>query len=229
MPHLELFHLPGACSRVTLTALLWTGAEFTLTVPKDRADLGRPDYKKRNPFGQVPVLVVDERPLTENAAILITLSKLYPKAGLLPSDPWLESLALSRLVTCASQLHPIMTRMLFPQNFCDYSPEAIERTRAQAFDMMKARLSAIEQNFADSWWVGDRFSIADVYLLWITNRLIQLKLDDLSAFPKLQAHVARVKATDQAIKVLAREAKVVAELEAAGAPIPPFLRPAMVN
>ncbi len=228
MPRLELFHLPGACSRVTLTALEMTGAPFQVTVPRDRADLAKPDYKKRNPFGQVPLLIFDDQPLMENIAILATLARLYPEAGLIPTnDSWLASMTLSRMATCASQLHPTMTRILFPQLFCDSSPEALERTRALALGMMRARLAAIESGFGDKWWLGDTFTIADPYLLWITNRLVLLDLDDLTDFPKLKAHVARVKATEAAQRVLAREAEYVAEQEAAGAQLPPFLRPAM--
>ena len=44
-----------------------------------------PSYLAVNPEGKVPTLVIDGRPLTEVAAILLYLARRFPEAGLLPS------------------------------------------------------------------------------------------------------------------------------------------------
>ena len=41
--------------------------------------------KPTTPFGQVPVLYVDGKPLAESAAIVAYVAKL---GGLMPADPW---------------------------------------------------------------------------------------------------------------------------------------------
>ena len=39
-----------------------------------------------NPKHKVPVLVIDDEPLTENVAIQIWIARNFPDAGLLPRD-----------------------------------------------------------------------------------------------------------------------------------------------
>jgi glutathione S-transferase len=190
--------------------------------------LAEPQYRARNPFGQVPTLVIDGRYLTENVAILATLARLFPAAGILPSgDEYLHGLALSRLAICSSQLHPTLSRIMSPERFCDFSAEAKQRTREQAATMMTGRLTALEPTLRDKpWWLGDAFSIADVYLSWITNLLGSLGVD-LGNLPVVKAHLERVKATEVMRRVLALETRYLAELESDGSKLPEHIKAMM--
>lgn len=223
---LHLFHLPGACSRVTLTALRLTGAPFEVTTPAmHRGGLSTPEFRRLNPLGQVPVLLIDGKPYTENVAILFTLARLFPEAKLLPlGDPLTEARAISRLAFCSSQLHPCVTRIMFPERFCDTSPEAAARVREQSIAMLTTRLSVVEPVLSGQpWWLGEEPTIADVYLLWITGRLLQIGID-FSALPSVVAHVERTRRLDAVQWVMAQEALRLAELEADGLVLPPHVR-----
>lgn len=231
MPHLQLFHLPGACSRVTLGGLIMTGASFEVVVPPlHRGGLTDPAFRARNPLGQVPTLLIDGQALTENVAILATLNQLFPGKGLLPSgDSRLEALGLSRLAFCASQLHPIATRIFFPERFCDLSAEASERVREQAVAMLAARLSGVELQLRDtSWWLGEAFSIADLYLVWITGRMRRLNVA-LPPMPGIETHVERVWGTGLYRDLISREQGFLEKLEADGAAFPPPIRISMIG
>ena len=72
-----------------------------------------------NPNGQVPVLVVDGKPLTQIVAICDFLDRSFPQAGLLPTDPWTRSQALSQLAWMNSTPHTTFTRVFFPERFAD--------------------------------------------------------------------------------------------------------------
>jgi glutathione S-transferase len=66
-----------------------------------------PEYLALNPEGKVPTLLVDERPLTEVAAILYYLAKRFPEAGLFPAaDLETEAQVISWMSFIASTVHP---------------------------------------------------------------------------------------------------------------------------
>lgn len=229
MSELQLFHLPGACSRVSLMALELIGAPFTVVVPPvHRGGLDDPSYRARNPVGKVPTLMIDGRPLTENAAIIARLHRMFPHAKLLPSgDAYMEALALSRLVFCASQLHPCVTRIVRAQRFCDSSPEAIARVRVQAADMLLNLLKSVEAELQGrEWWLGDAFSVADAYLIWVTARMPRIGVE-LPGMPAIAAHARRIGARPEWQRVLERDRGYLAELEADGATFPEVIRLSM--
>ncbi|QDD96947.1 Glutathione S-transferase (plasmid) [Roseomonas mucosa] len=65
-----------------------------------------PEYLALNPEGKVPTLLIDDRPLTEVAAILFYLARSFPGAGLLPQDAEGEAQAVSWMSFAAATLHP---------------------------------------------------------------------------------------------------------------------------
>ena len=82
--------------------------------------------------------------------------------------------------------------------------------------MMGARLGVVEPVLAGQpWWMGERFSIADVYLQWVTE-MMRIRGVDFSAFPAILAHIENVKQQPAMRRVLDLEAKYRAELEASG-------------
>ncbi|WP_017776856.1 glutathione S-transferase family protein [Paraburkholderia kururiensis] len=224
---LSLFHVPGACSRVTLTALEMSGAPYeVIVVPFHRGGLADPAFRAISPCGQVPALSIDGRTLTENAAILWTLAQMFPGRGLFPSttDLVAQGEAMSRLVFCSSQLHPIVSRIASPQRTCDLSAEAVACVRSQAIATMLERLGVLHDTLANRpWWLGEDFSIADVYLGWITNRL-RLQGVALDTLPAVQAHRDRVAANPTVQRVLSHERELVSRLEADGSVISEQLR-----
>lgn len=82
-----VFHFsPGTSSMAVHIALHEVGCAFeTRVLSFHRTETRTPQFLKINPVGQVPVLEVDGRVLTEVAAILFYLARRYPEAGLLPA------------------------------------------------------------------------------------------------------------------------------------------------
>ena len=68
-----------------------------------------PAYLALNPHGQVPLLVIDGKPLSQIMAIVGWLVREFPDAGLLPADPWARAQALSQLAWMNTTAHPTFT------------------------------------------------------------------------------------------------------------------------
>lgn len=80
------FLTPGACSRVSLTALEHVGASYdAVMIDLASGEQRGPGYLAVNPRGKTPALVADGELLTENVAIVSYLHMLHPAAGLFPA------------------------------------------------------------------------------------------------------------------------------------------------
>ena len=104
-----------------------------------------PDYLAVNPEGKVPTLLVDDRPMTEVAAILYYLARRFPAAGLLPEgDIEAEAQIISWMSFIAATVHPARAKG------ADHAREV--------WQLADRRLGKRE------WAVGGRYSIADIHL-----------------------------------------------------------------
>ncbi|WP_114955048.1 glutathione S-transferase family protein [Sphingosinicella terrae] len=225
--HLKLFFAPGACSRVSLIALEELGVDYeTHLVAFMKGEHRSPDYLAMNPAGKVPLLVADGRPVAQNAAILTFLARAFPEAGLLPfgGNPFEEARILSQLVWCASDLHPIVTRIRLPFFFCDL-PGGPEQVRAKAEEAMRAQLAPAEALLGrQPWLLGENFSAVDAYFYWVWFRITGAGFDS-AAYPNIGAHYRRMESRTSVQRVIAREAEAEAELDSRGLafkiPVPP--------
>ena len=104
---LTLYLAPGSSSMAAHIALHEVGSAFEARPLSFRRRENRtPEYLALNPEGKVPTLLIDDRPLTEVAAILFYLARSFPGAGLLPQDAEGEAQAVSWMSFAAATLHP---------------------------------------------------------------------------------------------------------------------------
>jgi glutathione S-transferase len=183
-----------------------------------------PEYLAKNPAGKVPCLLVDDRPLAENVAIVIFLARTHPDAKLLPftGEAWNDARILSDLAGCASGLHPLVTRIRIPNSFCDM-PGGPERVYELATQAMTKAVAPTERRLATQPWMLDEWSILDAYVNWVWFRITGAGFD-ASAFPALADHAERHGQRPAVRAALAREAELQAQLEAEGlAFVPPSI------
>ena len=189
-----------------MVALEETGVDYTARrVLLANGEQLRPEFRAVNPKGKVPALLVDNRVLTENVAILTFLARRHPEAGLLPAaDPWQEAEALSLLGWCASGLHPLVTRLRLPQRFCDL-PGTADRVRELAREEMIGQLCVAEERLSrQPWMLGPAWSIADTYMAWAWGRCPESDID-AARFPHLCRHYDRTMARPAAQRAIQRE------------------------
>jgi glutathione S-transferase len=214
---LKLYFSPGTCARVPLVALEEIGVPFETALLKFAiGEHKSTEYLQINPKGKVPTLLVDGRPLTENVAIVSFLARSYPEAKLLPSgsSAWSEAEALVDLAWCASTVHPIVTRIVLPQLFCD-SPSGIERVWALAVEAMRVNFELIDRRLEGRSWILGDWSIIDAYLFWIWEQTAAGGFDG-SGFRYYADHAARMVARPSVQRTLLREAEAGAWLERHG-------------
>jgi glutathione S-transferase len=215
---LELYFSPGSCPRVSMIALEEIGVPFdTHLVAFMAGDHRKPEFLARNPSGKVPVLMVDGQPIVQTVAILGFLDETFPDAKLFPvlDSPLGRAQFLGDLVSFTADLHPIVTRIAFPQIMIDH-PEGTVALRAKALEMMAFQLNRFEARLQQQpWLAGPQWSVLDAYLHWVWFRITGAGFDP-SPFPGIAAHYARTLQRPSVQRALAREAEAVRELEGRG-------------
>src|SRR4029079_19475235 len=123
-----------------------------------------PEYLAMNPNGQVPVLVVDGKPLAQIVAICDFIDRAFPAAGLLPRDAWERSQALSQLAWMNSTAHTTFTRVFFPERYAQ-SEAARPDVKSRATEEFRGYLARMQDwsKAAAPFWFGERISFHDAY------------------------------------------------------------------
>jgi glutathione S-transferase len=146
---LQLYFAPGACSFVPHVALEAAKAEFEAKLVKlHKGEQHTPEYLALNPNGQVPVLVVDGKPLTQIIAIADYLDRAFPQAELLPKDGWARAQALSQLAWMNSTAHTTFTRVFFPDRFAE-SEGARAEVKRKAAETFRGYLERLGQSMKE--------------------------------------------------------------------------------
>ncbi len=208
--NLELYFAPGACSFVPHAALeavrAATGQAFEPKLVKlHKGENKTPEYLAMNPNGQVPVLVADGRPLNQIVAICDFLDRGFPKAGLLPAEPWMRAQALSLLAWMNNTVHPTFTHVFRPSEFADgEAAQADVRKAAQArFRRHLERIQGLVAG-ASPYWFGERIAPHDAYAFTFL-RWGGIAGIDPKSLPGYLAYVERVMAAAPVAAAIERE------------------------
>ena len=202
---LELYFAPGACSFVPHVGLeaikAATGQDFEPKMVKlHKGEQKSPEYLAINPNGQVPVLVVDGKPLNQIVAICEFLDRSFPTAGLLPQESWGRAQALSRLAWMNNTVHPTFTQIFRTADFVEGEAHQAElkKNAMQRFANLLGRLQAWAASDAPRGIVHDAYSFT--LLRWGGFAGI-----DPAGFPQLKSYVERVMQKPPVAAALERE------------------------
>ena len=217
MTDLVLHFAPGSCSRVPLIALIETGAPFETALMRFGKGQSRsPEYRRLNPKGKIPLLVVDGEPLTENVAIQSFLNGLFPEAHLLPptTDPLERARQIADLCFCSATLHPVVTRIRMPARFA--TPDGARSVHDKSIEAMHEHFALIEDRLAHGpWWYGAAWSVMDAYLGWVFGRVEDTEFP-VAGYPRFADHHRRLMARPAVQRALEIEAEANAILKAEG-------------
>jgi glutathione S-transferase len=203
---IQLYFGTGACSFVPHVALEAAKAEFEPKLVKlHKGEHRTPEYLAINPNGQVPVLVVDGKPLTQIVAICDYLDRRFPEAGLLPKQSWDREQALSQLAWLNSTVHPTFTRVFFKERYAQTEGAQAE-VRKRAAEEFRGYLERIQGlvSGAAPFWFGERLSFHDAYAFTLLRWGGYAGIDPKS-LPVLHAYVERVMQAPPVAAALARE------------------------
>ena len=190
-----LYYAPGAASLAVHWLLLELDIPHELRLLDLKAgDQKRPGYLALNPGGVVPTLVVDGQPMTEAAALLLTLADAHPQAEFAPpqGDPRRASL-YQWMFHLANAVQPLFRLWWYPQEAAgeaqaDAAREAVRPRIEACWDRIDAHLGA-----HGPYLLGDAVSVADFYLTMLM-RWSRNMPQPATSWPHLAAHAQRMRA-----------------------------------
>lgn len=207
---IELYFGPGACSFVPHVALevikSATGQGFEPKLVKlHRGENRTPEYLAMNPNGQVPVLVVDGKVLTQIVAICDYLDRRFPEVGLMPTETWARAQALSQLAWMNNTAHPTFNQVFMPERYAesDAARAEVRRNAAERYRVCLERVQSWVANAAP-YWFGSRLSFHDAYAFTLLRWGGFAGIDPAS-LPVYRAYVERVMQAAPVAAALERE------------------------
>lgn len=210
---ITLYYAPRTCALAPFVTLNETGAAFTVKALNFRnKEQWTPEYLRLNPKHKVPLLVVDGRTITESAAIQMWIARTFPQANLMPADPWDEIQALSIMSWCSSGIHPSLSQINTPSKVCD-APGSAESVTRLASEQVNANLRILDDMLAGREFLFSHFTAPDAHVFWCLRRAGELGVE-VARYPNCQAFFERVSQRPSVRKVIAFEAKTLADAAA---------------
>ena len=205
---IKLFYYPGSCALASHIILEETGLTFDpIAIDLAKKEHLAPEYLRINPKGNVPALIHDGFLITENPAILPYIARLAPQKNLWPDTPQEEARCAEWLAWLSSTMHPSYRHVIRPERYAK-GDEAMANVVALGRIITRKYWEAIEEKLENtSWLLGDRYSVADAYLLvyWMWGRGKNLAYDMPNDFPKWTAHAKKMGARAAVQRALMRE------------------------
>lgn len=207
---IELYFSPGACAFVphvcleVIKASCGEGFEPRL-IKLHKGEHRTPQYLALNPNGQVPLLVVEGKPLSQIVAIVDYLDRRFPQAGLLPVESWQRAQAMSQLAWINNTVHPTFTHIFRTEYYAESDTGKAEVKRV-AIESYRACLQRIQGWVAPAnpYWFGSRLSPHDAYAFTLL-RWGGLAGIDPASLPGYSAYVERVMGAAPVAAALERE------------------------
>lgn len=163
-----LYTRPGSGGFVTEAALLLADQPFEqIDLPK--TDSPEASFLKISPLNKVPALVLpDGSSMIESAAICILLAEIHPEAALAPAPGSRDRADFLRWVAfMASSIYPAVLRYYYPHRYTT-DAEGKQAVKQAAVAEMDQEIAVLDAALAGrEWLVGDRMTIADIYLLML--------------------------------------------------------------
>lgn len=198
---MQLYFSPMACSLASRIVCYEAGAElqFIEVDARDKRTERGDDYWQIAPMGQVPALRTDDGVLiSENAAVLQFLGERYPAAALLPDEGLPRAQLRQWLGFIGTELHKAVFVPLL-------DPEAPADAKAYASAKAALRLGVLNDHLqAHEHLVGERFSVADAYLIAVLNWAPYAGVD-LTPWPAVQAYHRRMATRPAAARAIGEE------------------------
>jgi glutathione S-transferase len=187
---MKLYYSPGACSLSPHIVLREAGLAFepVLAPTKTHKLPDGTDYYAINPLGYVPVLELhDGTRLRDGPAIVQYLADQVPSKNLAPANGTLPRYRLQEWLTfIGTEIHKSFSP-LFNAAMPDAGTQIYRDRLANRFQFVDNELQGKD------YLMGDHFTVADAYLYTVTRWAKPMGVD-LSAYPNLLAHHARVEA-----------------------------------
>ncbi len=152
-------------------------------------DQGSPDYRARQPFGQVPYFEEDGRALFESGAIVLHIGER--SVALLPKDDVERARAVTWLLAALNTIEVVVQQLAELDLF--FPDEQWAKLRRPLVEQaVRKRLAELAAALGDRQYLEDRFTAGDLMMTTVLRILRQTKL--VEEQPRLAAYQARCEA-----------------------------------
>lgn len=190
-----LYYSPGAASLLVHWLLIELDVPHELRLVDFASKQQKsPDYLALNPSGVVPTLVLDGRPMTEAAAIALSLAEAHPEAKLIPAgDGQARRDCLQWMFHLAQAVQSLFRIWWYPHEVAGEAQAATALAHVQprieaAWDRIDAHLAA-----NGPYLLGAEPCVADFYLTMLM-RWSRKMPRQATEWPHLAALAMRMKA-----------------------------------
>ncbi|KVE43309.1 glutathione S-transferase family protein [Burkholderia sp. BDU5] len=202
-----LYYSPGAASMAVHWMLIELRVPFDVCcINIDEGMQHSPDYRRLNPTGRVPTLVVDGVPRHESTALLMLLAERHPEGGFAPPPGTPERAAWFELmIYLANTLLPAMRNWFYAD--IDGDPDGADAVRAHARLQIEAAMDEFDGRLRDGrnhLLGGASPSTAD-FLAIVLMRWTRNMPRTVFAWPHLARYVERMRARPSFAELTARE------------------------
>ena len=164
----------------------------------DRDALAAPEYRARQPFGQVPAYEEDGFFLFESGAIVLHIGQ--SSEALLPAEPEARARATAWVFAALSSVEPALHQVI-DVDVINAAESWSAARRPLVIQAAQRRLDALSAWLGERAWLEDRFTAGD---LMMTTVLRSVRHTDLVAnTPGLAAYQQRCEARPAFVRALA--------------------------
>ncbi len=168
---MQLHYFPSNASMTPHMLLEELGVPYELVLVDRRVGAHRsPAYLKLNPNGKIPVLVDGDLVLYETAAIVLHLVDTHPQAQLAPALGTAQRAQFYKwLMWLSNTLQAEMPLYFYSDRWAD-GPDAAAQVKRHAEGHIAGMVDQLEAELArhgGPWFLGERFSALDPYVLML--------------------------------------------------------------
>jgi glutathione S-transferase len=191
-------------------AVHWMLVHFGAPFELERVDLdggaqNSAAYRKLNPAGRVPTLIVEGKPYAESAALLMLLAERHPEAGLAPAPGSADRAAwMSAMVYLANVLLPAFRDWFYAEE--DGAGDGVDAVKALARTRIEGVWDRLDRQLADggAYLLGGRLSTID-FLATMLMRWSRRMPKPATDWPNIARYVSRMRALPSFVALCDRE------------------------
>jgi len=204
---MKLYSFSGSCALATNIVLAWIDQPYEVQlIEKD--DLAKPEMRRLNPLGKVPILEDEGRVLYENASVLHYLAEKFPAAKLNGDGSLWSHAEVNRwLAIINADVHPAYKPLFGATAYLD-DEAAVQKTRDHARAELRQYFEFFDTHLGQQDWLAGMRSIADPYL-FVTVNWTHFVHVDISGLDHLKGFEQRMRA-DAGVQRALKEQKLAA-------------------
>ncbi|RXG68212.1 putative glutathione S-transferase 9 [Armadillidium vulgare] len=157
-----------------------------------------PERKKETPYGKIPTLYVDDKPLSQSVTICRYLGK---KFGLFVDDEWLSAVG-DEVADAVHDFLPPAAKFVY-MKLAGNVEEANKLLQEFAENFLFPTLKVLEAKLKENkWFCGEKMTWVDIFVACYVSQLNAHSEESFVSFPLVKSHFERVVALPQIQKWL---------------------------